>query len=223
MQIHPNALGVVFLRFLPIFEALILASALSADALLASFAYGSQKIRIPVGSLFLICLICSALLGVGLFLGAAAGEWMDDRLAAILSFTILFGLGVLRIFDSWLKNALRRRRGLGGQVKFSLFNLKFILKVYIDPKTADMDGSRTLSLTEASALALALSLDGLAAGLGAGLFGAGIPLTLGMTFLLTLAAVAAGCKLGGRLADRLTADISWLSGGLLILLALLQL
>jgi len=206
-----------------VFEAVILASALSVDALLASFAYGSQKIRIPAGSLFIICAICSALLGVGLFLGALASGWMGEGLAAALSFTILFGLGVLRICDSWLKNALRRRGGLGGQIKFSVFNLKFILQVYADPKAADRDGSRTLSPAEALVLALALALDSLAAGLGAGLFGAGALLTMGMTFLLTLVAVAGGSGLGARLADRLTADVSWFSGGLLILLAVLQL
>jgi len=148
---------------------------------------------------------------------------VGDQLAAALSFAILFGLGLLRIFDSGLKNWIRRRGDLGGQIKFSAFNLKFILQIYIDPGTADADGSRTLSPAEAAALALALSLDGIAAGLGAGLFGAGALLTVGVTFGLTMAAVAVGCRLGGRLATRLTADISWLSGVLLILLAVLQL
>ena len=206
-----------------ILQAMLLASAVSIDALLASFAYGSQKIRIPAGSLLIISLICSAVLGLTLFLGGVLAGWIDDGLASMLSFTILFGLGILRIFDSGLKNWLRRRGDLGGQIKFSVLNLKFILKVYIDPKTADIDGSRTLSPAEAAALALALSLDGVAAGLGAGLFGAGALLTVGTTFGLTAAAVAAGCRLGSRLTARFTTDVSWLSGVLLILLAVLQL
>ena len=200
-----------------------MASALSVDALLASFAYGSQKIRIPLGSVLVISLICSAVLGVTLFLGALAGGLIDDSLATVLSFTILFGLGLLRIFDSGLKNWIRRRGDLGGQIQFSLFSLRFILQVYLDPKAADIDASRRLSPAEATALALALSLDGIAAGLGAGLFGAGAFLTTGMTFGLTTAAVTAGCRLGGRFAARLTADVSWVSGVLLILLAVLQL
>jgi len=204
-------------------QALILAAAISADALVASFAYGSQKIRIPARSLCIISLICSGVLGLTLLLGARIGDWIDDQLAATLSFAILFGLGILRIFDSGLKNWIRRRGEAGGEIKFSAFNLKFILQVYADPKVADVDGSRTLSPFEATVLALALSLDGIAVGLGAGLMGAGALLTVGVTFLLTVTAVALGCRLGGRLAGRFTADISWVSGGLLILLAALQL
>ncbi|MCL2563878.1 MAG: manganese efflux pump [Oscillospiraceae bacterium] len=209
--------------FFSVFQAIILASALSVDALLASFAYGSQKIRIPVGSLLVISLICSGVLGLTLLLGGVMGEWMDDSLAAMFSFMILFGLGVIRVCDSSLKNWIRRRGDLGGQIKFSAFNLRFILQVYADPKTADADGSRTLSLPEAAALAIALSLDGIAAGLGAGLLGAGALLTVGVTFGLTVCAVAVGCRLGGRLAARVTADVSWVSGALLMLLAVLQL
>ena len=209
--------------FFSILQAVLLAAALSVDALAASFAYGSQKLRIPVGSMLVISLVCSAVLGLTLLLGTQMGEWMSDSLAAALSFTILFGLGILRVFDSGLKNWIRRRGAPGGQIQFSAFRLNFILRVYADPKTADFDGSRTLSLSEATALAAALSLDGVAAGLGAGLFGAGALLAVGVTFALTLLAVAAGCRLGSRLATRLTADISWISGALLILLAVLQL
>jgi len=209
--------------FFSILQAVMLAGAVSADALLASFAYGSQKIRVPAGAVLVISLICSGVLGLTFFLGARLGEWMPDQAAAWFSFAILFSLGLIRIFDSGLKNWIRHRGDCGGQVNFSAFNLKFILQVYADPKTADADGSRTLSPTEAAALALALSLDGIAAGLGAGLSGAGALLTVGIAFGLTVAAVAIGCRLGGRLAARLTADISWISGGLLLLLAVLQL
>ncbi|MCL2589096.1 MAG: sporulation membrane protein YtaF [Oscillospiraceae bacterium] len=209
--------------FFSILQAALLAGAVSIDALAASFAYGSQKIRIPLRSLIIISLICSGVLGVTLLLGAQMGEWIDDSLAAVLSFTILFGLGLLRVCDSGLKNWIRRRGDTGGQIKFSAFNLKFILQIYADPKAADADGSRVLSLGEAAVLALALSLDGIAAGLGAGLSGAGAWLVTGMTFGLTVLAVALGCRLGGRLAERLRVDLSWISGGLLILLAILQL
>ena len=206
-----------------ILQAVILAGAVSVDALLAAFAYGSQKIRVPAGAVLVVSLICSGVLGLTLLLGERLGQWMPDYLAAWFSFSILFGLGLIRVFDSGLKNWIRHRGDGGGQVKFSAFNLKFILQVYADPKTADADGSRTLSSAEAAALALALSLDGIAAGLGAGLLGAGILLTVSAAFCLTAAAVAVGCRLGGKLAARLTADVSWISGGLLILLALLQL
>lgn len=205
----------------PILEVLILAPAISIDALVASFAYGSQKMKISIGATLIIGLISGGLLGITLFLGERMGGLMPDWLAGLISFTILFGLGTLRIFDSWLKNYIRKR-GSGGEIKFSAFRLTFILQIYADPETADTDGSRTLSPGEALSLGIALSLDGIAAGLGAGLLGAPPLLSAGLTSLLTIIAIVAGGKLGGRLASVLTRDISWVSGGLLILLAVLQ-
>ena len=207
----------------PILEATLLAAALSVDALLASFAYGSQKIKIPAGSVCIISLICGGVLGLTLFLGTQAAALISDGLAAGLSFAILFGLGLLRVCDSSLKNWIRRSADRQGQIKFSLFHLKFILSVYADPKTADVDDSRSLSIKEAGALSVALSLDSIAAGLGAGLTGMGIPLSVGAIVLLTILSVLCGGRLGGKLAEKLKGDISWLSGGLLILLAVLQL
>jgi len=198
-----------------------LAPAISIDALVASFAYGSQKMKISIGATLIIGLISGGLLGITLFLGERMGGLMPDWLAGLISFTILFGLGTLRIFDSWLKNYIRKR-GSGGEIKFSAFRLTFILQIYADPETADTDGSRTLSPGEALSLGIALSLDGIAAGLGAGLLGAPPLLSAGLTSLLTIIAIVAGGKLGGRLASVLTRDISWVSGGLLILLAVLQ-
>ncbi|MCL2368610.1 MAG: manganese efflux pump [Oscillospiraceae bacterium] len=203
-------------------EALLLASALSIDALAASFSYGSQKIRIPLPSLVILSLICSAVLGLTMYLGAVAGRLIDGAIAEHVSFGILFGLGLLRVFDSVLKNFIRRRGDLGGQIKFSAFHFKFILQIYLDPEVADRDASRTLSAGEATALALALSLDGVAIGLGAGLVGAVAWIAVLATCLMTVLAVGLGCKLGGRFADRLKRDITWIAGGLLMLLAVLR-
>ena len=215
-------MAVFVLNQFPIVEALILAAALSVDALIASFAYGSQKIKVPLPSVLVISLICSAMLGLTLFLGGQAAAVISEGLAVGISFSILFGLGLLRVCDSSLKNWIRKSEARQGQIKFSLFHFKFILKIYADPKWADVDKSRILSIKEAAALSVALSLDGVAAGLGVGLTGGGAFLSLGLLFLLTIAAIGSGCKLGGKFAHKLDTDISWVSGSLLILLAVLQ-
>ena len=205
-----------------LFQAFLLASALSVDALFASFAYGSRKIQIPVRALLLISLICSGVLGLTLLLGSQIAGFFDEQLAAWLSFGILFCLGAFRVFDSWLKNWIRKRGDMGGEIKLRVSQLRFILQIYIDPPAADVDGSRTLSAGEAAALAVALSLDAIAAGLGIGLSGSGfLPVTI-IKFFMTMLAVFVGCKLGGKLAKKTQKDLSWLSGGLLILLAVLQ-
>ena len=192
------------------------------DALFASFAYGSRKIQIPIRSILLISFICSGVLGLTLLLGAQIAGFFDENVAAWLGFGILFILGFIRIFDSWLKNWIRKRGTPNGEIKLRVFRLRFILQVYIDPPAADADGSRTLSAGEAAALAIALSLDAIAAGLGIGLGGSGfLPVTI-IKFFMTMFAVFVGCKLGDKLAAKVDKDLSWLSGCLLILLAVLQ-
>ncbi len=120
-----------------------------------------------------------------------------------------------------LKSAIRSRGGC--RFSFSVLNLNFILQVYAEPERADADHGGTLSPKEALALALALSLDGLAAGFGASLSGSGILETVLLSFPLSCAAVAGGELLGRRMPRRGKFDPAPLSGILLILLALLKL
>ena len=206
-----------------IVQLFLLATALSVDALFASFAYGSRRIQIPIRSILLISFICSGILGLTLLLGTQIALFFDERIAAWLGFGILSALGIIRVFDSFLKNWIRKRGTSGSEMTLKAFRLTFILTIYADPQAADMDGSRTLSTREAAALAVALSLDAIAAGLGIGMGGAMVVPAAGLKFLMTVAAVLIGCKLGGKLAERVDRDLSWLSGGLLILLAVLQL
>jgi len=212
-------MAVCVLYAFSLFQAFLLAVALSADALLAAFAYGSRKIKIPIRSVLLISIICSGFLGLTLLLGSRITTLISGQTAAWLGFAILFILGLFRILDSVLKNWIRKRGASNKEMKLRAFQLKFILQVYIEPEVADIDGSRTLSVGEAAALAVALSLDGIAAGLGTGLGGAALLPAAGFTLAMTLAAVLIGCKLGDKLAQKIDKDLSWLSGTLLILLA----
>ena len=203
--------------------ALLLSFALSIDAFVAAISYGSQNIRIPKRSLLVIAFFCSGFLGVSLHVGTWLGGFLDYGITAYISFSILFALGVFRIFDSLLKRWILTQGKTGKKLSFSLFRLQFILQIYADPKQADFDQSRCLSPAEASVLAIALSLDSLAVGLGAGLMGASTWLAISFTFLLTIIAMAGGCRFGKKLSDVISSDISWVSGALLIALAFLQL
>ena len=210
------------MHLLLLLQMFLLAAAVSVDALFASFAYGSRNIQIPMKSVLLISLICSGILGLTLLLGAQMASFFEEGFAAWLGFGILFAIGLIRICDSWLKNWIRKCGVSGSELKLQAFRLQFILQIYADPQAADLDGSRTLSVGEATALAVALSLDAIAAGLGIGLSGmVFLPATV-FSFLMTIGAVLLGCRLGGKVAERVNKDLSWLSGGLLMLLAVLQ-
>jgi len=202
-----------------VLESLLLVAALSMDAFVASFAYGSNQIKIPFRSAMRIDLVCSAMLGASLLMGALIGELVPSGLVKGICFSLLFFLGVVKLFDSSIKGYIRRKQPVEKELSFTMLHLNFILTVYADPKEADRDCSRELSPAEATSLAAALSLDGLAVGFGAALTSANCWEILGLSLLWGYMAV----RLGERLAQKTTLDLSWLSGVLLMLLAFLKL
>ena len=209
--------------FYPALEALLLVVALSLDAFVASFAYGAQRIKIPFSSALIISGICTATLAVSLLLGALLRPFLPQGLTKGLCFALLFLLGITKLCDSAIKTLIRRHKRMHRQVSFSVFSLKFILDVYADPEKADRDGSRVLSPAEAASLAVALSLDGLAVGFGAALMQVNVLLVMAFSLAVGLLAVRLGGKIGNRAAQSLPFDLSWLSGALLIVLAVLKL
>ena len=206
-----------------ILEPLVLVTALSVDAFVASFAYGTNQIKIPFRSVAVISGICSAILGVSLFLGSLVRPFMPEHLAGVLCFSILFLLGIAKLCDSAIKSLIRRSQGIHKKISFSAMHLRFILDVYANPENADSDCSKSLSAAEAAPLAIALSLDGLAVGFGAALSEAAPLRAVLFSLVATVIAVCAGSLTGNKVAEKIPLDLSWVSGLLLIVLAFLKL
>lgn len=202
-----------------IFESILFVTALSTDALIASLAYGSNKIRIPFLSALIIALICTGVLGVSLLIGALLRPYLPIMLLKVVSFLILFLLGVTRLMDNIIKSLINKNSRLSREIKFTLFDLKFILNIYADPKEADIDRSKTLSPKEAFSLAIALSIDSLTAGIGAALGNVNILSVISVSLLFSLLAVKSGEFIGCKICKKLPFQLSWLSGILLICLA----
>ena len=204
-------------------EALLFVIALSADAFVASFAYGTNKIKIPPLSVLIISAVCTAVLALALYLGSIVSPLVPEWVTKAVCIFVLLILGLVKLFDGSVKALIRKKRGLKREIKFSLFSLTFILNIYADPKEADRDYSRVLSPAEAASLAIAVSLDGAAGGFGLGLVNADRLRLLLFSFVIGMAAVLMGCRIGIKIADKLPLNISWLSGVILIALALLKL
>lgn len=206
-----------------ILESLVLVTALSVDAFVASFAYGTNQIKIPFRSVAVISAICSAILAVSLFLGALVRPFMPPHLAGGLCFAILFLLGVVKLCDSAIKSLIRRAQGVHKKISFSAMHLRFILDVYANPENADSDRSKTLSAAEAAPLAVALSLDGMAVGFGAALSDVNPLRAVFLSLAVNVAAVCMGCFVGNKVAEKVPLDLSWVSGLLLMVLAFFKL
>ena len=98
-----------------------------------------------------------------------------------------------------------------------------ILNIYANPEQADQDRSGVLSVGEATALAVALSLDSLTVGVGAGLDQTPVFAAVLLSFALGLAAILLGRWLGDKLMRGLQIEVSWISGLMLLVLAGLKL
>lgn len=198
-------------------RAFIFIAALSLDAWAASFAYGAGKIHIPFSSLLVIDAVCSASLGLSMFAGDLLGPLLPSGAASALSFWIMLALGLIKLFDSSLKNWIRRKKHR--TIRLRLLGADLILQIYADATLADRDDSRVLSPGEAASLALALSLDGLAAGVGAGMGSIPLWTALALSALIHGAAIWMGAWAGKRCSRHMRGDPSWLGGALLIFLA----
>jgi len=210
-------MGILFL----ILQTFLLVFVLGVDALVCSFSYGVSKIRIPFKSLLVINLITLLLLAFGVMIARFLGEFLPPTFVYVLSFLILFTLGLSKIFEGAIKGMIKRHEGRRN-FNFSIFNLGFVLQVYAQYELADSDDSKVLSVKEAIPLAFAVGFDGLSVGLSIGLIQMNIPLLLGMSFVVGVVYVALGEYLGRKLARKTGVDFSIVSGLILILIAILS-
>lgn len=206
-----------------ILQAAAVAISISVDALAVTFAYGCKKIKIPVLSLIIINMICTTVIGLSFLFGTALVRYIPEWLATMVSFTILFLIGITKLFDSITKSIIRKYTHINKEIKLSVFNFNLVMRLYADPEAADVDVSKSISAREAAVLAVSLSLDGLAVGLGAAMIGINGWILVLFTLITGFIALLIGYWLGNKAADRLRFNISWLAGAILIVLAFMQL
>ena len=75
---------------------------------------------------------------------------------------------------------------------------------------------------EATSLAIALSLDGLAAGFSVALLEANFFEIVIFSLITGMIAVILGCFIGNQVAEKININISWISGLILMILAFIK-
>lgn len=201
-------------------ESLLLVCSICLDAFVASIAYGSNKIKIPVISSMVISIVGAVVLGVSLFLGSLIKDFLPGNLPITLSFSILMILGIYRLFESLFKGYIQKHITTEKSFSFKLFDFNFILQIYADETKADIDKSKVLSIKESLYLAIALSFDSLAVGFGSSLAGVNYIQTIILCFIVGLCATCIGSFIGKKLVEKTNIDLSWLSGVILMVLAI---
>ena len=203
-------------------ESILLVLSLCVDACIASFAYGTNKIKIPVKSSIILTTISTLFLMLSVGLGSFLQEMIPKQMANSICFIILFFLGFMRLFEGVLKNYLNKKALSPNNIEVTLFNFKLVLNVYADVTLADLDHSKSLSPKEALYLGVALSLDSLIVGFGAALAPISLLQVTILSIIFNFTAIIVGCFIGSKCAEKINVDLSWLSGAILIVLALLK-
>ncbi|NLJ40627.1 MAG: sporulation membrane protein YtaF [Clostridiales bacterium] len=204
-------------------EPILLVMALSIDAFAASIAYGANKIKVPFKSVIVINLICTGFLGISLLIGSGIRLIVPPSLLTLISFLILLLLGTYYLFESFIKTYLIRVSNINKQFNIKLFDIKFIIDVYGDKTKADLNSSKDLSPMEAIYLATALSLDSIVAGFGSSIVNINCIQVMVLSLVFGTVAIWIGLVIGKRLAASLKADLSWIGGIILIMLAIMKL
>lgn len=191
---------------------LLLALIVCGDMLLTAAAYGASGIRISLRAALILSGIGAAALTASMLSAKLLSCLIPAFWCRCAGAFILASLGVVSIFRSIARPPEEKATD----------NTPHFLDICRNTVNADADHSKSLSWKEASLLALALSLDSLGAGFGAGLQHTN-PLWSG-TFCLIIGffCVTLGHRLGSRLHRKSGLSLDWLTGLLLIVLAILQ-
>ncbi len=203
-------------------ESILLVLSLCVDACVASFAYGTNKIKIPIKSNLVLTAISTLFLMLALGVGTFIQDFLPNNTGSFFCFIILFLLGFMRLFEGLLKNYLNKKALSPNNIEVTLFNFKLVLNVYADVTLADLDHSKSLSTKESLYLGIALSLDSLVVGLGVALAPISFVQVTIFSIVFHFIAIILGCFLGSKCAEKIDVDLSWLSGAILILLAILK-
>lgn len=206
-----------------ILEIVLLVLTLSLDTFVASIAYGTNRIKIPFSSMIIITTVCAFFLALSVFLGAFLRILLPENITIIISFLILLLLGIYYLFESLIKTYLDKKSKSNQKVKLKLFNIWFIIDIYIDETKADLDKSKTLNPKEALYLGLALSLDSLAIGFGSGLGNINYYYLIILSLISNMFAIWSGFFIGRKFVEKSKINLSWLAGIILIILAVLKL
>lgn len=201
-------------------ESLFIVVAICIDSLAIGIAYGMKKIKIPIKSLFLINFICTGILSIAMFLGNTLKNILPGRLPTIISFLILLFIGIYFLLEGIVNFFIQRNKNKF-EIKFS--NIKIIIDVVVDCTKADINQSGDIDLMEAFYLGMALSLDSLGIGFGTAMGSINYMQIIVLSFILNIAIIFIGLKIGEKLVSKSKIGFSWISGLILIFLAFFKL
>lgn len=201
-------------------EIFLIIFSLSIDALVVSFAYGANKTKISLSQQFIITSISSSILVASIFIGGLLQKLLPSQFTAFICIFILATLGALRLFEAFFKHYLHKKPDNCHTLGFSFLGIHFNFKASLPHASSIPKAYKTLTFKESCYLGGALSLDSIAVGIGIGLLNISYLQVLILSLLINLLMLFFGNLLGYKLSQKWGVDLGWLSGLILLLLAM---
>lgn len=204
-------------------QTLFIVVAICLDSLAIGIAYGIKEIKIPKLSLLIIDLVCTGILFVSMFLGGAVKGILPGNIPSIISFLILFLLGSYFVLESLINTFIKKQEKSDKKLEIKFSNVRIVIDVIVDCTKADINNSGDIDMKEALYLGVALSLDALAVGFGTAMGEINYIQVLIYSFVFNIIAIVSGLYAGRKIISKTEIDFSWVSGAILIFLALCKL
>ena len=194
--------------------------AVTLDSLTAGLTYGTRKVRIqPLSYLILIC-IPALFITAANQLGTLLACLLPPQVLPWISFLLLFLLGISKIIESLIRRLAAKHPSLTRNWGCKIKQIYIIFTIYLSPEYANVEDLQILSAKEALLLSLALSLDSILVGMAFTTDAVSWVFLFLLAVLFNLLFFLIGYLAGHVLCHLFHVDLSWLSGLLLLLLAL---
>ena len=194
--------------------------AVTLDSLTAGLTYGTRKVRIqPLSYLILIC-IPALFITAANQLGTLLACLLPPQVLPWISFLLLFLLGISKIIESLIRRLAAKHPSLTRNWGCKIKQINIIFTIYLSPEDANIEDLQILSAKEALLLSLALSLDSILVGMAFTTDAVSWVFLFLLAVLFNLLFFLIGYLAGHVLCHLFHVDLSWLSGLLLLLLAL---
>ncbi len=226
-------------------SSLLLALASNVDNFAVGIAYGMKRLRISLLSNLLIALVSGIGTLLSMSVGDVISSYLPSPVANGLGSAVLVAIGLWGIWETMKIEKKRKRKATllsrekslarvaAGNYQFAtdghtnpsvqgasvLPGLQdFAYEGFVDrPEKADTDRSGHIGPKEAIALSFGLAINNLGSGVGAGISDLSVPLTMSLTFIVSVLAIAIGFGLGKRFSAKMTGLWPGMVSGLLII------
>lgn len=189
------------------FNSFLLILLLSIDSFMVSIAYSIKNIKISFKYIILIALVNVLSIYISMCFGYYISLFLPLNILKYISSFILILLGIYNIFQDKFKTIYKNSKSK-------------ILMVYYDETSADFDNSNTLGFRESLFLSIVLSLDSLLGGVSIGYLNFNFLVLIIFMFILNIILLFLGVKLGNKLNKILNINSGFLTGIIIILIAL---